>query len=249
MAMELKKQVAKCKKPYLFFQARLYPSLPYLIYKAAQVRSQYPTPPAVSNELTLGKSNKKILILGESTAAGVGAAETKNTLAQQLHLLLEQQYEITNLGKNGIRAKELLPCFRKKIPAYAEPLAGIFLYIGANDCFKLTQPESYREALEKVIAELELLLQPDWIYLADIPPVHLFPAFPPVLRSFLREQRDFLQCQMQALAHSNPKLVFEPIRLDLNPAFFCEDRIHPSPLGYAEIAKFSHAGLRRFGKI
>ena len=90
---------------------------------------------------------------------------------------------------------------------------------------------------------------PDWIYLADIPPVHLFPAFSLRMRSFLKEQRNFLQKEMADLAKENPKMVFEAISLDLSPEFFSEDLIHPSDLGYQKIAEFAVDGIRKAGFI
>lgn len=247
--MELKKREAKAWKPYLFFQAKLYPTLPYLSYKALQVKKKYPTPPAMSNELILGESDQKILIIGESTVAGVGAQDPTETLAYHIHSFFEGKYEVQNYGKNGIRAKELLPYFRKNLKSINGQVDGIFLYIGANDCFKLTSPTDYYKALKHVLEVLQEQFKANWIYLADIPPVEQFPAFPPILKSFLKEQRHFLKTQMEMLSRENEQVIHEQISMDFDPSFFSNDLVHPSGKGYLEIAKFSFSGLQRAGVV
>ncbi|MDP2042043.1 MAG: hypothetical protein Q8K16_12760, partial [Algoriphagus sp.] len=69
---------------YAKFQAKLYPVLPFLIFQAYQVKRNSPSLPSMTENLVLGNGNRKILILGESTAAGVGASNPKSSLAGHL---------------------------------------------------------------------------------------------------------------------------------------------------------------------
>jgi lysophospholipase L1-like esterase len=119
--------------------------------------------------------------------------------------------------------------------------------LGANDCFRLTNPTDYHRSLLKLIHSLELDFNPTWIYLADIPPVHLFPAFPSTLQSYLKSQREFLRDEMKQIAHGNPKILFDELNLNLKPDFFCEDLVHPSDIGYRAIAEFAFDGLNKQG--
>ncbi|MHA7128433.1 GDSL-type esterase/lipase family protein [Algoriphagus namhaensis] len=243
--MEQKNQGDNVTNPYFFFQAKLYPALPYLTYQANQVRKKYPIPPAMSNSLRIGESDRSYLILGESTVAGVGAEHPQETLAYHIHTLLDGKVSIINHGKNGLRAKEIWPCFRKELSAISETIAGIFLFLGANDCFKLSTPSDFEKSLKKLIGQLDQQFSPDWIYLADIPPVHLFPAFPKILKSFLHTQRSYLREKMQSIASQNPQVFHEGIQVDLDQDFFSTDLIHPSGKGYYEIAKFSVNSLKQ----
>lgn len=247
-AMEPRKQVAKEKNSYRLFQAALYPALPYLLYSAQKVKANHPIPPAVSEEFRLNtniEKARKILILGESTVAGVGAKTTDETLAAHLDRLFQQEYEILNLGKNGIRAKEIWPYFHKKLEKETGHFEGIFLFIGANDCFKLSSPAAYSQSLSRLLSNLKNHFNPNWIFLADIPPIHLFPAFRPVMKYYLKNQRDFLRHQMEELAGKDSDILFKKIKLSLEDDFFCEDRVHPSGKGYFEIAKFCFQGLQQ----
>ncbi len=234
---------------YTLFQAKLYPVLPFLIYQAAKVRKKRPIPPSISENLILGNGDRKILILGESTVASVGASELKFTLAGHLFSLLDKEYQIYNLGKNGLRASQALPHFEENLKTIQGSLEGIFLFIGANDCFRLTHPNQFRVELEVLIQHLRSKFSPEWIYLADIPPVQHFPAFPKLLQSSLYTQRSFLQKEMVSIGLNQKNVLFDKITLDISSDFFASDLIHPSDIGYQKIAKFALAGLVNNGLV
>ena len=232
---------------YAVFRAKLFPVLPFLIYQASVVRKERPTPPAVSERVIFGNGSKKILLLGESTAAGVGASSPEFSIAGHFSRLLGPTYEVRNLGKTGLRAAQVFSSFGSEISVSINPVEGILLFLGANDCFRLTHPKDFKSHLEALISELKSRYSPNWIYLADIPPVHLFPAFPPLLRSFLKSQRNFLQKEMIRLYSADNQLIFDPISLTLSPEFFSIDGVHPSDLGYEKIAEFAMEGLKKRG--
>ncbi|RIW15891.1 SGNH/GDSL hydrolase family protein [Algoriphagus lacus] len=229
---------------YTIFQAKLYPVLPFLFYQAGKVKMERPTPPAISEQLILGSGELKILVLGESTVAGVGASQPQFTLPGQLSKLMGHNYEITNLGKNGLRISQVFSHLGGEILDHKNGVKGIFIFLGANDCFHLTHPIRYRKHLNNVISKLLTQFTPDWIYLADIPPVHLFPAFPALLRNYLKTQRNFLRAEMIAFANENQNVVFDPLTGTFNPEFFSSDGIHPSDFGYEKIAEFAFNGLK-----
>lgn len=122
---------------------------------------------------------------------------------------------------------------------------GIFLFLGANDCFRLTNPSYFYRSLKNLIRELESDFNPAWIYLADIPPIHLFPALPSLLQSYLKTQRVFLREEMKQIANENSKIIFDELILNLQPDFFSEDLVHPSDIGYQAIAEFAWDGLSK----
>jgi len=231
---------------YLLFQSKVFPLLPFLIYEANQIDKAGPKLPPQSIKAFLEGNHKELLILGESTAAGVGASGLEFTLAGHLHQLFEANFSLFNFGKNGIRLAEVLPHFQRDLAKLPQPKEGILLFFGANDCFRLTHPLSYRASLQRLIYRLEKQFDPKWIYLADIPPVHLFPAFSPLMKGYLYQQREFLRNEMRKLSASNPLMIFQEISLDLVPDFFSADGIHPSDLGYQKIAEFTFDGIKQY---
>jgi len=234
---------------YRIFQAKLYPVLPFLIFQAIRIRKMRALPPAISENLVLGNGNRKLLILGESTAAGVGASTPEFTLAGHLFQHFGPDFQVKNLGKNGLRIGQVTPHFAEELNSIQGTFEGIFLFLGANDCFKLTNPKSFRIELEKLILLLKERFSPNWIYLADIPPVQLFPAFTKPLQYFLNSQRAFLQKEMISISQNQKDILFDKITLDINSDFFASDLIHPSDAGYREIAKFTFGGLVKNGLL
>lgn len=229
---------------YRLFQAKLFPVLPILIYQAYRVQKERQTPKAQSEFIKLGNGPHKLLVLGESTVAGVGASSVDFTLAANIYRLFGEDSTVTNMGKNGIRASQVLQYFSEKLRTEKAQLDGVFIFLGANDCFKLTNPIEYNLSILQLIRTLELEFHPSYIYLADIPPVHLFPALPAMLQFYLKSQREFLRAEMKLIAKGNSKIIFDELNLNFTSEFFCEDLIHPSDLGYQAIADFAWKGIQ-----
>lgn len=232
---------------YWFFFLKLLPNLPFLIAEAKSIRKAGVKLPALAEHLIIGSGTLNLIILGESTAAGVGSSSKETTLAGYFNRFFKGKYTIENIGKNGLTVKDAYLLFEEKSEFSNTKTTGIFLFLGANDCFKLTNPKSFQEKLSNLIEQISLKTKPEWIYMADIPPVHLFPAFSVKMRSFLKPQRFYLQEKMSEISKNNPKIIFEPISLDLEPGFFSEDQVHPSDLGYQKISAFAIQGIKRAG--
>jgi lysophospholipase L1-like esterase len=229
--------------PYWIFQLRLYPWLPFLVYQAKKVRKSSPKLPSQSSLLTLGQGENHILLIGESTVAGVGASSPAHTLAGNFYRLLGQSYQIETIGKKGLRVKDALSLYYQHRKTEAPKSKGVILFLGANDCFLLTNPVAFKKEVETLIHQIQMITSAKWIYLAAIPPVHLFPAFSKRMQSFLQVQRNYLQAELEQIAACNPKVIYQEIPMDLQPEFFSSDRIHPSDLGYQKIAELAFEKL------
>lgn len=225
--------------PYWTFQLRLYPWIPILAYQAKQVRKSSPKLPSQSSLLTLGKGDKHILLLGESTVAGVGASAPANTLAGNFYRLLGESYQIETIGKKGLRVQEALALYHQHRQDQTRKSNGVILYLGANDCFLLTSPDAFKKEVDTLIQQIQIKTSAQWIYLAAIPPVHLFPAFSRRMKSFLQVQRNYLNMELEKIASIHPNVIFQEIPMDLHPEFFAADGIHPSDLGYQKIAELA----------
>ncbi|MFN3760300.1 MAG: SGNH/GDSL hydrolase family protein [Algoriphagus aquaeductus] len=230
---------------YWLFKLRLIPFLPVLYLEAARIRSKGVKLLARSENVIFGIGPARVLVLGESTAAGVGASTFEKTLAGHLSGLFGNDFTIENYGRNGLRVREAYTLLKNLRTENPKKINGVILFLGANDCFRVTQPTAFKRELKHLINRIESESHPEWIYLADIPPVHLFPAFSDKMRDFLKIQRQFLQNEMIELARENAKIVFEPLSVEISPGFFSEDQIHPSDLGYQKIAAFAIQGLKK----
>lgn len=225
--------------PYWLFQLHLFPWLPFLVYQAKKVRKSSPKLPAQSPLLTLGQGEKHVVLLGESTVAGVGASSASTTLAGNFSRIFGDTYQIETIGKKGLRVKEAFSLYLKHKKSESKKSEGVLLFLGANDCFLLTSPQVFKKELESLIQQIQVDTGAEWVYLAAIPPVHLFPAFSDQMRSFLFRQRYYLLQEMQGIAARNPQVIFHQIPMDLQPEFFSADGVHPSDLGYQKIAELA----------
>jgi lysophospholipase L1-like esterase len=229
--------------PYWIFQLRLYPWLPLLVYQAKQVRKSSPKLPSQSSLLILGQGENHVLLIGESTVAGVGASAPAHTLAGNFYRLLGKSYQIETIGKKGLRVKDALSLYHQHRKTEATKSKGVILFLGANDCFLLTNPIAFKKEVETLIHQIQMTTSAQWIYLAAIPPVHLFPAFSKRMQSFLQVQRNYLQAELEQIAACNPKVIYQEIPMDLQPEFFSADGVHPSDLGYQKIAELAFEKL------
>jgi lysophospholipase L1-like esterase len=225
--------------PYWLFQLRLFPWLPYLVYQAKKVRKSSPKLPSQSSLLTLGQGEKHVLLLGESTVAGVGASAAAHTLAGNFARMLGDSYQIETIGKKGLRVKDTFSLYQVQKKSRTATSEGVILFLGANDCFLLTSPQEFKQELRSLILQIQEETKANWIYLAAIPPVHVLPAFSKQMRSFLSKQRAYLQREMEDIAANDPKVIYHAIPMDLQPEFFSSDGVHPSDLGYQKIAELA----------
>lgn len=230
--------------PYWLFQLQLFPWLPFLVYQAKNVRKSSPKLPAQSPLLTLGQGEKHVLLLGESTVAGVGASAASTTLAGNFSRIFGDSYQIETIGKKGLRVKEAFSLYLKHKNSESKKSEGVILFLGANDCFLLTSPQEFKKELEFLIQQIQVATGAEWIYLGAIPTVHLFPAFSEQMRSFLYRQRNYLLHEMGAIAARKPQVIFHQIPMNLQPEFFSADGVHPSDLGYQKIAELAFEKMK-----
>lgn len=224
---------------YFFELILLIPIFPILYFYGKTLRQKIGKLPAHSEFLALKNRETiaNLLIIGESTAAGVGASRKEKTYAYQIYQLLLKDFSVYNLGKNGLKAdrlKRLLVHGKQELPS---PFHSAIVLIGANDCFKFTPPSKFRRELKDFFQLLEQTYEIRKIIVPSIPPVNQFPALPSVIRFFLGWHRNMLVREIKSLVQENKKLVYKPINPNFPKEFFAADGIHPSDLGYQSMAE------------
>lgn len=89
----------------------------------------------------------RILVIGDSTARGVGALEPVNSIAGRLHEDFPQS-EIVNVGETGLKTYGL----REKIGDFScEKFDLIVIQIGANDIVRFTRLFRMQDALDDIL--------------------------------------------------------------------------------------------------
>lgn len=174
-----------------------------------------------------------LVMVGESTVAGVCAKTYETSLAAWTAVSLHQQTGQTihwqAIGQNGIRARatrlELLP----KIGQQPDLL---FVGLGVNDVTHFSSRSQWQQELRGLFQDMTLRWGSVPIIMSGLPPMHQFPALPQPLRWYLGERAAIYDQLAQHICADFINVTYLPLpKLDM-AAYFCEDQFHPSELGY-----------------
>lgn len=224
---------------YFFELILLLPFFPLFYFKGKKLRETIIKLKPQSEYLELGhdKNAKNILIIGESTAAGVGASTQDKTFGAQVFHQSNQEYNVHNLGKNGLKAGKLRRLLVHAKPEIPSKFEFAIILIGANDCFKFTPPGRFKNQLLEFIKLLQNEKSVKRIIIPSIAPVQHFPSIPGPMRFFLGLHRSILTRELKSLGKKIPALDFNNFKIEMTSDLLASDGIHPSDNGYALLAK------------
>jgi lysophospholipase L1-like esterase len=181
--------------------------------------------------LEFGGPPLRVLLLGESTVAGVGVACQSQGLAAHLaQALAEQQRRPVAwqaCGENGITVSQA--CTRLLPQALAAPADLFVLVFGVNDSTQLSSLRTWRQALTRMTQALQA--QGAQVAFTAVPPLQHFSALPWLLRRVLGMRGALLDRQLRALARQLG-VRYCPIELEFAAEYMAVDGYHPSQLGY-----------------
>ncbi len=179
-----------------------------------------------------------LIVLGESTAAGVGARSHDAGMAGQFARQLAQRTGLDvawrAVGRGGATA-------RQTADELAPQLAGadgdlVLVMLGVNDSIRLTGPSRWRRDLLDLIDAIHAHLGPTPILLAGPPPLSRFPALPHPLRTVMGWRSTLLDDVVAEIAATTPGVIHCSTPLP-GPDQFAPDGFHPGELGYANWAR------------
>lgn len=173
----------------------------------------------------------RLLLVGESTVAGVGVSCQQQALAgclaQELAARYERPVSWRACGENGITAVEA--CERLLPQGLAEPADLVLLVFGVNDTTRLTGLDRWSAALAHLTDRFSA--QGARVVLSAVPPLQHFSALPWLLRGLLGARAALLDERLRQVAQRQGAQHC-PIALMFSPDFLAVDGYHPSALGY-----------------
>jgi lysophospholipase L1-like esterase len=187
----------------------------------------------------------RLIVLGESTVAGVGAATHAEALAgrtaEALAVRVGRAVAWRAEGQTGITASGAR---RTLVPALPPASADVaLLALGVNDTLRLRGPASWAADLTALIAALRERVGPVPVFLAAVPPMGRFPALPQPLRATLGLRARLLDATAAELAPRLARVAHLSTTLPITPAMFCADGFHPGPEGYRLWGALLAAGI------
>ena len=208
--------------PLLWLQAR----------HVRRVTPRMPEPPGLRTGTTGSGTLVRLLVAGDSGAAGVGAPTQDEALCGQLVQRLSRHHTVAwcVMAANGLDSPGLLkllqdaPCARFDV---------VVLSMGANDATGLCAPLQWARWQAHLAEVIELRFAPALLVHSAVPPMHACLALPQPLRWFMgrwarqmnHSLAGLLVEQVGRIMHWHPETT--------TTAGLAVDGIHPSSEGYA----------------
>ncbi len=214
------------------------PIVPFLYWQGRRVRKRVGRLPDAAGA-TVGQFGNfaetvNLLAVGESTVAGVGAANHRDALAGQLASYLSWEIEKSVrwhvVGESGITVGETL---QRLVPALpTAPMDFVVVALGGNDTFKVSSPNRWRNGMTKLVEILREKYPHAVILLANTPRVIDFTALPATLKFFLWRVSKLHHENAIQIASEYENVFYYDEAGTVGEGFF-SDGIHPSAHGYA----------------
>ncbi|PYC28333.1 lysophospholipase [Aquipseudomonas alcaligenes] len=179
----------------------------------------------------LGGAPLRLLLIGESTVAGVGVeaqeAALAGQLAQALATRLQRPVAWRACGENGITAGEA--CTRLLPLALREPADLVLLVFGVNDTTHLSSLARWEDSLRALSRALSA--QGERVVFTGVPPIQHFSALPWLLRRLLGLRAALLDAELRRIS-AQEGAQYARLELEFAEEYLARDGYHPSALGY-----------------
>jgi lysophospholipase L1-like esterase len=226
-----------------------------LMRQARRVRKRMPSlPEALGERSGLEGAGDvpdlvRLLVVGDSTAAGVGVTSMRDALPPQLAAILAVRRGCTvawtvsaRTGATAsVTAEELVPA------APIEQDIAVVL-VGVNDVLKMTPRQTWRASMDRLVDALEKHLRSGGqIVLSGLPNPWQFRAFPQPLRAVLAWHGRALDREVRQIAKRREGVRHVAMPPVSWPEQFAEDGFHPNAAAYRALAAHFAAALTTHG--
>ncbi len=210
--------------------------LPVVLPQALWVRrTAVRLPPAAGAQNGLvgaaGAPPLRLLLLGESTVAGVGVELQEAALAGQLAVALaaclQRPVAWRACGENGITAAQA--CQRLLPQALAEPADLAVLVFGVNDTTHLSSLQTWDDSLRQL--SRALVAGGCRVVFTGVPPIEHFSALPWLLRKLLGWRAALMDHHLRRVCRDEG-VGYQRLELEFADDYLARDGYHPSALGY-----------------
>lgn len=187
----------------------------------------------------------RLLVIGESTVAGLGARTHENALAgqfaKQLAATIDRPVEWTVVGRNGVTAKRTIDELLPLVPD--TEFDHILVGLGGNDVMKLSSPRRWRSSMLDLLGTLRERNPNAVIFITNCPMIKYSPAIPHPIKFLLWELSKLHDLNIKEFTADLDRVFYYHQPHDLNLDGFFADGIHPSEQGYRD---WSAAMMRFF---
>lgn len=202
---------------------------PIALAQAEKLRRATPVLPEPPGGRTAGAGEPRILVLGDSTAVGIGAHSMDDSIAGHLRRRLGGSSRI--VGRSGATAEEIREEFLAE--ATAEPADVAVTLVGWNDAMRLRTPRAFGDDLAAILAALRERSPEASIVVISPPRFSGFAVLPATLRRALEASSAGLRRTAADVATAHGAVAVPGFEGD----HLASDRFHPDETGYALLAR------------
>ncbi|MFK8053697.1 MAG: SGNH/GDSL hydrolase family protein [Woeseiaceae bacterium] len=173
-----------------------------------------------------------VMIVGESTAVGVGCHHANETLAHQLAGNLAERYGCAVhwqvIGGNGMTVAQIVDLLGTQVPVSPQPQKIAVVFLGVNDVVAMTSRRQWQERLLKLRQRLRER-GVSRVFLTPVPPMWGFTLLPNPLRWLLGLRARMLDATQALLVEGYEDTVALVTDFPDDPSMLAEDGYHPGP--------------------
>lgn len=179
---------------------------------------------------------KSLLILGDSSAAGVGVANQSEALSGQLASELSKHYTISwkVVAQSGATVKSMVATV-SSLPK--EPVDLVIIALGVNDTKNGVRAQAWKNGYRQLLSLLSDKFGAPMVCVSGVPPLRHFPLLPYPLNDVLGTRAEQFDRILKEIAEDTENAFHLPMNFPLDPDNIAADGFHPSAKLYKEWAK------------
>ncbi len=219
---------------------------PLLLGQGLYVRRRTPLLPEPSGPRS-GISGKgpvlRLLVIGDSAAAGVGVQSQHEALLGQLVQRLAVCHEVHwNLdARTGATSRTTHDHLAKMVPLISDV---VVISLGVNDVTSGVSLDDFVACQRALLTLLKDRFETRLIIVSGLPPMHRFPALPQPLRWYLGAHAKAFDRELRQLASDTPGCTYLEQSADGDVGMMASDGFHPGEAVYARWAARAAAAVQ-----
>jgi lysophospholipase L1-like esterase len=220
---------------------------PILVAQGLRVRRvtpRLPEPSGARSGIVGSGPRLRLLIAGDSSAAGVGVSYQQDALSGHLAAGLSNAFELSwkLVARTGHTVKDVLDGLQVVTP---EPFDVAFICAGVNDVTGHTRPRRWIARQSALIELLASRFGVAHVIFSSLPPMHVFPALPQPLRWYLGTKAALLDDLLARLVERDARCELLRVDFPLEAGYMASDGFHPGAAAYRLWGSVAAAAIRR----
>jgi len=220
---------------------------PVLVAQAAMVRRSalhLDDPSGRRHGVSGNGPDLHLLIIGDSSAVGVGTSHQEEALLGHMRKRLSQTNTVywSVDAKTGATTADTIARLQQHEP---EKFDVVSISLGVNDITARVPLSDWLQRFSTLLQLVEDKFQADVICVSGIPPIRYFPLLPQPLRWVLGAQAARFDQALRELVADHPGCRFVEMDFEPDVSKMSPDGFHPGPKIYSEWGRKVYRAIRR----